>query len=407
MSKKFVLPGIDKYIRNRPVRLHMPGHQGRPLKGERRLTGFYPYDVTELSQTDDLFVSTGYLRVAQDALASACGSERAYFLVNGANCGILAAFTALFAQGDAVIVDRNCHHSVISALIVSGVKPLFIRGSKIETFGITGNITEEALHALLSAHANVKGICITRPTYYGVAMDLEPIAKVVREYNLKLIVDEAHGAHFHYSDLLPDSAVSCAHIVINSFHKTLPSPNQTAALLTNGLNEEETLRLENALRMFQTSSPSFVLLACMDAARSYMQGRGRERLEKNIIYIQKLRARTRLEGIPNAETDSLRIIARGLDAQALYEKFNIVCEMDDGQNQVFIITSETRKRDIRRLFRALSFGDGTRQSCQTDETIVPELAASPREAYFAHKETVPVNQAAGRICAQHVMETPP
>ena len=252
--------------------MHMPGHK-RNLNmvsmGEP-----YAIDITEIHGFDDLHDAKGALAHGMERAAKLFGSEETYYLVNGSSCGILAAITASVEKGDAVLVARNCHKSVYHALELYHLKPRYILPSMDDAFGICGSIMPEDIASALQRHPEVKAVILTSPTYEGIVSDVEAIASIVHGYGIPLIVDEAHGAHFSFSDMFPKSALRLgADLVVQSLHKTLPSLTQTAVLHCNG-NLVDRTKLHHRLEIFQSSSPSYIFMTSIDQCVSLLETQG-------------------------------------------------------------------------------------------------------------------------------------
>ena len=249
--------------------LHMPGHK-RSLYPD----GFeipYGLDITEIEGFDDLHHPEGLLKDAMDKAASYYGTKATFYLVNGSSCGNLAAICSQTEYGDEILASRNCHKSVYNA-----VK---LRNLKINIIEINddGEVSAHVIEDALKDNKNIKVCVITSPNYEGVVSDIESISKVCRNNNVKLIVDEAHGAHLLSEDF-PKSAIKCgADIVIQSLHKTLPSLTQTAVL--HVCSEDVSVdKIREYLGIFESSSPSYILMGSIDSCIDYMKECGMDEL---------------------------------------------------------------------------------------------------------------------------------
>ena len=301
---------------------HMPGHK-RQLEGDdysRILSDIYHIDITEIYDFDDLHAPSGILKDAEDYAAKIYNSSETHFLINGSTAGILCAVSALSEKGDTLLVARDCHKSVFNGAFLNGFKLRYVFPEYDEKYGINGPVTEEDLSkALKRAQDNgdkVAGIVITSPTYEGLVSDIKALSLVAHSNNIPLIVDEAHGAHFGFADGYPDSSVKGgADIVIHSLHKTLPSPTQTALIHINSeiVSSEEIRRY---LGIYQTSSPSYILMAGMDHALHILETEGRERLEGLLKYRKDLQEHAdRLKNVsvcPYTEPGKILIKAAGM-----------------------------------------------------------------------------------------------
>jgi len=248
---------------------HMPGHK-RVLAKNSLMNKIYGIDITEIDGFDNLGQAEGILKDAQEEAARLFKADKTFFLLNGATVGILSAICGLVNEEDIVIMARNCHKSVYNGVMLSGAKSYYIYPESESYFEICGGISplqvEEAINSLPADKKKI--LVITSPTYEGVISDIEGIAQVCHNNNVLLVVDSAHGAHLGFSSDFPKSAIECgSDVVITSIHKTLPAPTQTALMHINK-SCSEVARIEKMLRVFMTSSPSYVLMSgicdCLD-----------------------------------------------------------------------------------------------------------------------------------------------
>lgn len=239
---------------------HMPGHKRQKLD----FPNPYSIDITEIDGFDNLHHAQGILKDAKERAAVLYGSRRCYYLVNGSTCGLLAAICAATKRGDKVLVARNCHKAVYHALSLQGLYAEYLYPA-ITKNDLQGGITPDQVEKALTKHKDVRAVIITSPTYEGIISDIAGIARVCHLREIPLIVDEAHGAHLGFGGEFPENAVRLgADAVIMSLHKTLPSFTQTALLhiCSDRIVPE---RVERYLDIFETSSPSYVFMAGMDA----------------------------------------------------------------------------------------------------------------------------------------------
>ena len=259
---EFLDERLSAYARSDYYPFHMPGHK-RNLDG---LGNPYQMDITEIEGFDNLHHAEDILLQSQERLQNLYHSKRSYYLVNGSTCGLLSAIGALTGYGDKAIVARNCHKSVYNALKLFGLKAGYVY-PKILPWGIQGQVEPKDVAAALEKEGRASVVVITSPTYEGIVSDIQKIADIVHKYHAYLIVDEAHGAHFSFSEFFPKSALECgADVVIHSLHKTLPCLTQSAALhvASERVDCGKRARIEEMLGIFQTSSPSYVLMAGID-----------------------------------------------------------------------------------------------------------------------------------------------
>lgn len=266
-----IIEQLKEHNANKNYPFHMPGHKRRVFAA-KELESLYKLDVTEIEGFDNLHDARGIILAAQQKAAKVFGADKAHFLVNGSTSGILAGICGCVHEQDDVYVARNCHKSVYNGVMLSGATPHYIYPEKEAYFEINGGITKEQVRDALTVNPpqNRGLVIITSPTYEGVVSDIEGIAQVCHEHNVTLMVDAAHGAHFGFSDAFPASAISKgADIVVTSVHKTLLAPTQTALILINNSCREYE-RIAKMLTVFQSSSPSYVLMAGIESCVDYV-----------------------------------------------------------------------------------------------------------------------------------------
>lgn len=260
-SKDSLYNKLNTYSNSDVYPFHMPGHK-RKVELE---ASPYSYDITEIDGFDNLHHAKGILKESMDMATKFYGTKRTYYLVNGSTCGLLSAVSACVKQEGMLIMARNCHKAVYNSVYLGRLRAKYVYPRQIEGMSMSGGIHPRDVEELLKEYPNVEAVIITSPTYEGVVSYIQAIAKVVHRHNIPLIVDEAHGAHFSMSGYFPKSAIECgADIVIQSVHKTLPSMTQTA-LLHVCSDRVDMGKLERYLSIYQSSSPSYVLMASIDS----------------------------------------------------------------------------------------------------------------------------------------------
>lgn len=260
---------LKKYSKSGVYPFHMPGHKRNLMLCD----GIMPYeiDLTEIDGFDNLHNAEGCILEVQNLAEKLYNVKKAFLLVNGATGGILSAVRAMTDRGDKVIVARNSHKSVYNALELCGLTPKYIVPKVDKEFGINCSITPSQAEKAIRENPDAKLLIITSPTYEGAVSDIKGISKIAHLHNVSVLVDEAHGAHFPFSDSFPVEAIQCgADVAVASLHKTLPSLTQTALLLTS--NEELINPLAENLAIFETSSPSYVFMSsiekCLDFCKN-------------------------------------------------------------------------------------------------------------------------------------------
>ncbi len=246
---------LEEYALSGTYPFHMPGHKRNALS----MPNPYTIDITEIDGFDNLHAPEGVLKDAMERAAKLYGAKKSYYLVNGSTCGILAAVSAAVPSYGKLMMSRNSHKSVYHAVYLRNLTAVYLTPN-ISEFGIHGSIQPEEVKRMLKKNPDTKAVLITSPAYEGIVSDILEISRIVHEYNIPLIVDEAHGAHFGFHGEFPKSAVCLgADVVIQSLHKVLPSLTQTALLhINSGLILPEAI--QKYLDIYETSSPSYVLM---------------------------------------------------------------------------------------------------------------------------------------------------
>lgn len=437
------LDALWEYAARRPARLHVPGHKGGPgadpglleALGERALS----LDIPALTFGIDVGLDPTPFEQAQRLAAQAWGARRAWFLVNGASQGNIAAGLALAQYGEEVVVQRNAHSSTIDALVLSGLRPTFAAPEIDDELGIAHCLTPASLQRALAATLGAVAAWVVSPTYFGAVADVEALAAVAHEHGVPLVVDEAWGAHLAFHEALPTHALALgADLVISSTHKIVGSLTQSAMLhLGHGTGEPLIGQdaVDRAVTLTESTSPSALLGGSLDAARRQAAVHGRELLDENIAALGRAREEIRaidgldvlderLAGRPGVFAyDPLRLAVdvRGVRASG-YELAPLLREIDDinlelyGQNVLVAVfgMGERGLPEAARLVAALRavvelVGVDPSGSSASFAAAPPwgELVMTPREAFLGSQEVVPAAQAAGRIAAESLATYPP
>lgn len=328
---------LTKYRNSDYYGFHMPGH-----KRNESLTGAglpYGIDITEIEGFDDLHHARGVLREVQEQAAAVYGAGESHYLVNGSTVGILSAILGCTKKGDAVLIARNCHKSVYHAVFLNELHAEYIYPDYLEKEQLNGEIRVEDVRRILKENRNsqsgqIRAVVIVSPTYDGVVSDVKAIAEAVHEYDIPLIVDEAHGAHFGFHPYFPQNANRLgADVVIHSLHKTLPALTQTALIHING-NLAERERVRMYLDMLQSSSPSYVLMAGIDTCIDFLETKGEKAFRDYVELLSETRKKLKklkyLRLIETANYDCSKIVISTKNLQD--EKRN--CSAGGTQNPV-------------------------------------------------------------------------
>ncbi len=454
-----VYNAIKAYADSGTIPFHMPGHKlGRGVPDEY-LSEIEKLDLTEIPGTDNLHAPTGVLKEAQELAAAAFGAKESFFLVNGSTIGLHVAISAVCKHGQRLIVGRDCHKAAINGMLLAGAVPVYIIPEYSAEFGIHTGMTPLAVKKALLDAPDAAGVLITRPNYYGVCSDISEIARIVHLHKKILIVDEAHGSHLVFSRRLPVCALEAgADLCIQSAHKTLPAFTQ-GALLHIGSDRVDRERICYYLDLYQTTSPSYVIMAYLDIAREIMQKSGKAMLDGLLDTIEAfagefysrevchgevnrgeacrgevlrddIRLLSRLD-IPGFEHDDTRITVdvsglgmTGYAAEKLLrDRYHIQVEMSDLKNIVCIATVADDRESIACLFSALT---GLSELARAEEgkpdvftgvnaislpdfrrLTLPKRVMMPQKILDAQVDMIPLEEAEGRTSGGIVSPYPP
>ena len=337
-----ILSKLDKYKDENIVPMHMPG-----AKRNKELIELYmgdmgnPYekDITEINGFDNMHNAETIIKDAFDEAAELYGADESWYLVNGSTAGNMSAICGVTHKNDVVIMARNCHISVYNAVILNELNPVYIYPEYDEEYGYYKGITLKEIKVIVDKYSSdhdrndIKAVILTSPTYEGNVSDIKSIAEYLHQYNIPLIVDEAHGAHFNFSESFPQSAVkSGADVVINSVHKTLPSLTQTAIMHINyGIVDVE--RIRRYWNIYQSTSPSYILMSSIARSLSIVKNDGDKLFAEYVDKLTILRnGLSELKHIRLINTDDISKLVLGYkDAKWLYDtlfyKYKIQLEM--------------------------------------------------------------------------------
>lgn len=360
---------------------HMPGHK-RQRWGELP-EAMFKTDITEIEGFDNLHQPEGILLELQREAAGLYGSEECYYLVNGSTCGILSALSGAVPFGGRILMARNCHKSAYHAVYLRHLKISYLYPHCLETYGIADAVTPEQVRSALEAESDIQAVLIVSPTYEGRIADISGIAGIVHERGIPLIVDEAHGAHLGLAEgFPPNSCQAGADLVIHSVHKTLPSLTQTALLHVNG-NLVDRDRLCRFLHIYQTSSPSYLLMAGIDNALEYVRRQGgtafrqfRERYDMMMEVLAGCSCLKFLSGDNRVQDTGKLVISvkyAGITGKQLSDillkEYHLQTEMSSGDYTLAMFTVNDSEEAYRRMTEALLEIDSRVKEQNIDESF--------------------------------------
>lgn len=431
------------------VPMHMPGHKQNAGCAPFLEALGAKYDITEIPGFDDLYEPQGVLKDAMERAARLWKSQNTFFLVNGSTGGVLSAVRAAaeVSGSGRLIMARNCHKSVYNAAGLCGLEPVYIVPSTVAGFGFSGSISPKNIE--LSVRDNPGApVILTSPTYEGVISSISEIAIVCHMYGSPLIVDEAHGAHLDLSSCFTGGAVrGGADIVIQSLHKTMTGLTQAALLHLNSeiISPDDILQ---ELSVFQTSSPSYPLMASIDGTVDLVEQRGAElfkawnqrmdRFDRRVSALQSLRIPGHSELFDcQSSRKTPGYIRRGLGCGEVYnydrskiliscestdttgvelmnqfrERFGIYCEMAAGGYAVAMTGVLDKDEYIDRLASAVcALDDETQRTAPRlplSQVSIPPRRMSVSSALSEPNRSLSLRDVRGKIAAEYVWAYPP
>ena len=429
-----LLYNLKEYSNKNISCFDVPGHVKN--KGVEILNTYFGEDLMSMDinsspQMDNVSNPKSIIKDAQELLAKAYKSDKAFFITNGTTCAIQTMILSTINPGDKVLLPRNIHKSAINSLILSGGEPIFIEPEFSEELGISLNIDAEKVKNILYKRNDIKAIFLLNPTYYGACCDLEKIIKICREKNVLVLVDEAHGAHFSFNKELPTSAMELgAHMSAVSMHKSGGALTQASVLLVN--KEIDCQKVQQIVNMLQSTSASYLLMASIDGARHNLVKNGEKQLA-NAIKLARY-AKSRLNELDNIKVVSTELLNNkgvhfidetklcinvsntnltGFEVyDLLYKKFDIQVELGDINNILALVSLGTTIEDIDRLINALKTISITNKKAKDKKNIKikqinPIVKLNPREAFYANKKSIDINDCVNEISGESIMAYPP
>jgi arginine/lysine/ornithine decarboxylase len=425
-----IYEALLKHKRNNPISFHVPGHKSGAILHQHSQNLFQELlkiDVTELSGLDDLHSPEGAIKEAQELLAALYQVKESFFLVNGSTVGNLAMILSVCKKDDVILVQRNCHKSVLNALKLAKARPVFLEPEyNLEWKSATG-VSKETVESAIFLYPEAKAIVLTYPNYYGMVYDVKSVIELAHAYNIPVLIDEAHGPHFIIGEPFPASAIQLgADMVVQSAHKTLPAMTMGSYLHINS-NRINSDIVKEYLQMLQSSSPSYVIMASLDLARNYLatyQPSDMEYLHKNISLFKK--ELSTIKGIkvldyPDSKGDTLKVTIQsrsklsGFELQKRLEEIDIFTELADPYNVLMILPllKEGQEyplvevcRRMKELLVKFPYQPVEEEFLNSSGNI-SELAIPYEKLSSVQKEAISITEAAGYVCAETITPYPP
>ena len=406
----------------------IPGHKQRASKIDQGLGAVVDADIPLYGGLDEIKLTNQVLIESESLAAQLWGADFARFSTGGSTHANQAVILALGKPGDKVALSRTAHRSVLSALVLAGLEPIWLTPEIDASTGVPLGIPISELERAISEKPIA--LLLTEPGYLGTISDLEPLIKKAHEHSIPVIVDAAWGGHFGFHPDLPKHVMQLgADALITSVHKALPGYSASALLLarTNLLSAD---RLEQSFETTHTTSPAGAPLASIDAVRALLQTRGPELLGELLTNIAEFKAGVQssfdlpiflsASDFPAGRFDPVKIVLRanqlgasGVEIENLLIGQGIRVEMADRDTLVFLATLADTKEDFQKLAKVLiailkSVASTPRASATAlSWSVIPQVAISMRDAYFADTELVSARDAIGRTSADLIAPYPP
>ncbi|HHG8368398.1 TPA: aminotransferase class I/II-fold pyridoxal phosphate-dependent enzyme [Streptococcus pneumoniae] len=428
-----IYEALVKLRKKRIVPFDVPGHKrgrGNPelveLLGEKCVG----IDVNSMKPLDNLGHPISIIRDAEELAADAFGASHAFLMIGGTTSSVQTMILATCKAGDKIILPRNVHKSAINALVLCGAIPIYIEMSVDPKIGIALGLEKDRVAQAIKDHPDAKAILINNPTYYGICSDLKGLTEMAHEAGMMVLVDEAHGAHLHFTGKLPISAMDAgADMAAVSMHKSGGSLTQSSILLIGEQMNSEYVR--QIINLTQSTSASYLLMASLDISRRNLALRGKESFEKVIELSEYARreinaiggyyaySKELIDGVSVCDFDvtKLSVYTQGIGLTGievydlLRDEYDIQIEFGDIGNILAYISIGDRIQDIERLVGALAdikrlySRDG--KDLIAGEYIQPELVLSPQEAFYSERKSLTLDDSVGQVCGEFVMCYPP
>lgn len=428
-----IYEALVKLRKKRIVPFDVPGHKrgrGNPelveLLGEKCVG----IDVNSMKPLDNLGHPISIIRDAEELAADAFGAAHAFLMIGGTTSSVQTMILSTCKAGDKIILPRNVHKSAINALVLCGAIPIYIEMSVDPKIGIALGLKNDRVAKAIKDHPDAKAILINNPTYYGICSDLKGLTEMAHEAGMMVLVDEAHGAHLHFTDKLPISAMDAgADMAAVSMHKSGGSLTQSSLLLIGEQMNSEYVR--QIINLTQSTSASYLLMASLDISRRNLALRGKESFEKVIELSEYARreinaiggyyaySKELIDGVSVCDFDvtKLSVYTQGIGLTGievydlLRDEYDIQIEFGDIGNILAYISIGDRIQDIERLVGALAdikrlySRDG--KDLIAGEYIQPELVLSPQEAFYSERKSLSLDESVGQVCGEFVMCYPP
>ena len=448
MSNQDKMPfveALESYKDQHFVPFHTPGHKiggEAPILLKDWMGPALPYDLGVMYALDDLHEPERELKEAQDLTAELYDAEHCWFSINGTTALIEAMIMGTVGPDETIIIPREAHRSVISGLVLSGAKPVYMDCNFDERWGIPLGVSLKNAIITMDTYPEAKAILLVYPNYYGIGVDIVSIVKEAHKRGLIVLVDEAHGPHLPFSERLPIEAIEAgADLVAQSTHKSVGSLTQTSWLLGQGekINKR---RITQMHQMLQSTSPNYIFLASLDMARHQLATAGNDLVSRGLELSMYLREElNKISGIATMEYTDIQervinydctkvlIDAKGLgltgvEFEHLLRNHRIEVELVQANHVLVLITIGDTNESVTALIKAVQavsekvlrifkeFNNTEEEQLQDiskDSALLPApiVRITPRNAMYANREQIPLKEALHRIAGETIAYYPP
>jgi lysine decarboxylase len=423
-----LLDAYLSYFESKRTAFTIPGHKQKASRLDAGLGAVVDSDTPLYGGLDAIKLTQGVLKKAEALAAKLWGADYARFSTGGSTHANQAIILALGKPGEKIAVSRTAHRSVLSALVLTGLEPIWLTPEIDTKTGVPMGIPVSELEKILDQKPIA--LVLTEPSYLGTLSELEALISNAHYRNIPVIVDAAWGAHFGFNSNLPQHALAMgADALITSVHKTLPGYSASALLLAQGklLNLD---RIEQSFETTHTTSPAGAPLASIDGCRALLQTRGEELTGNLVQLVNSFKDKVEktcgvtvflnASDFPKGRFDPAKIVLRanllgvsGVEVESELEKQNIRVEMADQDTIVLLATLADDADDFDEVAsKLIPILEKLRSNPRQTQTalswsIVPKVGMSIRDAYFAETEFVKAADAVGRVSADLIAPYPP
>ncbi|WP_414042403.1 aminotransferase class I/II-fold pyridoxal phosphate-dependent enzyme [Macrococcus sp. EM39E] len=437
-TKTPLFSALKVYEHEQVTSFDVPGHK-RGLDKDYRLNYYgnrtLRHDINSMPRLDNFDHPTGVILDAQQLMADLFLADDAHFLLNGTTSGIQAMILSTCKPKDKLILPRNVHKSVLNAMALADVTPIYLIPEFDTTFGIAHNVSVKSVEEAIQKHPDARAILLMNPTYFGAVSELKVITELAHQHNIPVLIDEAHGAHFRFSSNLPMSSMEAgADMAATSLHKTGGSFTQTSVLLVRG-TRVNLHKVKSVVNMLTSTSASYLLMSSLDIARQHLALNGQSRIEHNLKLVRNFKQRiNQVPGFHMIDSDAFYknyhqqldvtkltiYIDHALDLSGfevyhlLRDQYDIQMELAEPNIIMGIVSFMDNEDGLNKLFNALV--DISRNHFNPKQQVIPpilkqmdipEQMMGLRDVFYAEKKSVPLNEALNEICAESLMIYPP